>query len=221
MMMGDFNSRTSIGVIKNIRSRFPKQSRNIDFSVITGKTREQVQFSLSKSVSPGKASGIGLVHIMDRRLVESLKPRMAEMIKNGVRVYAVGGNYTEEDEQFGLINDETVNSYYQENGLENMTQLLLFLLNRDCGQDVTYAAPVKVPQNGFYLRHENRTVSSYEEYIKAYKSRPGPWVGIPFFKTSFNAGEMQLVDAIVDRLESQGINAIPIFGFPSEVAVKR
>jgi len=221
MMMGDFNSRTSIEVIKNIRHRFPQQSRNIDFSVITGKTREQIQFSLSRTARPGKATGIGLVHIMDRRLVESLKPRMAEMIKKGVKIYAVGGNYTEEDEQFGLISDETINSYYQENGLENMTQLLLFLLNRDCGQDVVYAAPAKVPQNGFYLRHEHRTVASYEEYIKAYKSRPGPWVGVPFFKTSYNAGEMQLVDAIVDRLESQGINAIPIFGFPSEVAVEQ
>ncbi len=221
LMLGDFNSRTAIGMITSVRARFPEISRDIDFSLVTGKTTEQVRLSLSRTAQPGKASGIGIVHIMDRRLVESLKPRLADMIRNGVRVYAVGGNFTKEDEEFGLINDETVNRYYEENGPENMTQMLLFLLNRDCGLKMPCAPPARVPQNGFYLRHEHRAVASCEEYIKAYRSRPGPWVGIPFFKTSFNSGEMQLVDAIVDRLEAEGMNAIPIFGFPSEVAVER
>ncbi|MEQ8151699.1 MAG: cobaltochelatase subunit CobN, partial [Smithellaceae bacterium] len=101
LMMGDFNSRTSIEVIKNIRGRNREQSRNVHFEVITGKTSHKIRQSLAKYAKPGTASGIGVIHIMDRRLVESLKPRLMEMIKNGVKVYAVGGSYSKDDEELG------------------------------------------------------------------------------------------------------------------------
>lgn len=221
LMMGDFNSKTAIEVIKNIRSRYPEPSRNIHFEVITGKTNDKVRQSLAKNAGSGTASGIGIIHIMDRRLVENLKPRLTEMIKNGVKVYAIGGSYGKEDERIGLINDENVNRYYRESGVENITQMLLYLLHRDCGRNVEYLEPRTVLQHGFYLRDGHRVVGSFEEYRKLYKSGPGPWVGIPFFKTNIDAGEMQLVDAIVDRLEKEGMNALPVFGFPSEIAVER
>ncbi len=221
LMMGDFNSKTAIDVAKNIRSSYPEQSRNIHFEVITGKTQEKLQKSLARNHKPGVASGVGIIHIMDRRLVENLKPRLAEMIKNGVRVYAVGGNYNKEDEQLGLINDEKVNRYYRENGPENITQLVLFLLKRDCAQNVSYREPAKVPQEGFYLKEGHQVINTYNEYRQAYKSRPGPWVGIPFFKTNIDTGETQLIDAIIDRLEKEGFNVLPVFGYPSEVAVER
>jgi cobaltochelatase CobN len=221
LMMGDFNSRTCLEAVKNIRARFPRQSRDMEFRIVTGKMPEKLNQSSAPSGNRAVTPGIGIIHIMDRRLVESLKPRLREMIRQGMRVYAVGGNYGTEDQQLGLINDETVNAYYQEGGVENMTQLVLFLLKRDCGQSVEYGKPVKVPQQGYYLRDGHRVVESYEEYRRLYRSRPGPWVGIPFFKTNLDSGETRLVDAIVDRVEKVGMNALPIFGFPSEVAVER
>lgn len=221
LMMGDFNSKTSIEVIKNIRSRNPEQSRNLHFEVITGKTSDKIRQSLAKYATSGAASGIGVIHIMDRRLVENLKPRVREMIKNGVKVYAVGGSYSSDDKELGLINDEKINSYYHEGGAENITQMLLYLLRRDCARNVEYREPYAVPQHGYYLRDGRRVVTSFEEYRKLYKSRPGPWVGVPFFKTNIDSGEMQLVDAIIDKLEKEGMNVLPVFGFPSEVAVER
>ncbi|MEN6326723.1 MAG: hypothetical protein ABFD18_11035, partial [Syntrophomonas sp.] len=61
LMMGDFNSKTSIGVIKNIRSRNPEQSRNLHFEVITGKTSDKIRQSLTKYAKSGTASGIGVI----------------------------------------------------------------------------------------------------------------------------------------------------------------
>jgi len=221
LMMGDFNSKTSIEVIKNIRGRYPGQSGDITFEVITGKTSGKIRQSLAKYAKPDTASGIGVIHIMDRRLVESLKPRIREMIKNGVKVYAVGGSFSSDDKELGLINDEKINSYYHEGGVENITQMLLYLLKRDCARNVDYREPYTVPHHGYYLRKGRRVVTSFEEYRKLYKSRPGPWIGIPFFKTNLDSGEMQLVDAIIDKLEKEGMNVLPVFGFPSEVAVER
>lgn len=221
LMMGDYNSRTAVDVVKTIRNRYPEQSRTIHFEVITGKTREKVRKSLAGNVKPGIAPGIGIINIMDRRLVENLKPRLTEILNSGVKVYAIGGSYGKEDRELGLISDEEVNRYYRENGVENMTQLILFLLKRDCGRIVSYREPVMVPQEGFYLKAENRVVQTYAEYRQAYKSGPGPWVGIPFFKTTIGTGETQLIDAIIERLENEGLNVLPVFGYPSELVVER
>jgi cobaltochelatase CobN len=221
LMMGDYNSKTSIDVAKNIRNRYPEQCRTIHFEIITGNTQEKVQKSLARNVKTGIAPGIGIINIMDRRQVGNLKPRLTEIINSGVKVYAVGGAYGKEDRELGLIDDEKVKRYYRENGVENITQLVLFLLKRDCGQIVSYREPVMVPHEGFYLKGEGRVVKTYAEYRQAYKSGPGPWVGIPFFKTSIDTGETQLIDAIIERLENEGLNVLPVFGYPSELAVER
>jgi len=221
LMMGDYNSRTSLEAVKAIRARFPHQSRDMDFRIVTGKTPEKLNQGLPSSGNRAAAPGIGIIHIMDQRMVAGLKPHLEEMIRHGMRIYAVGGNYGKEDRQLGLINDEAVNAYYQEGGVENMTQLVLFLLKRDCGQNVEYRKPVKVPQQGYYLRDGHRVVETYEEYRRLYRSRPGPWVGIPFFKTNLDSGETRLVDTIIGRLEKEGMNVLPMFGYPTEVAVGR
>lgn len=220
-IMGDFNSKVSVEVIKNIQSRYPDLCRDIHFEIITGKTVNQIRQNLAKNNKVGTIPGIGIINIMDRRMVENLKPRLNEMIQNGVIIYAIGGSYNNDDEQFGLINDEKVNSYHHEGGVENITQMFLYLLNRDCGENVEYREPHAIPQHGYYLRDGNRVVASFEEYRKLYKARPGPWIGIPFFKTNLDSGEMQVVDAIIAKLEKEGMNVLPVFGFPSEVAVER
>lgn len=222
LMLGDFNSKTAIGVAKNVRAQYPQLSANLHFEIITGKTPLKIRQSLNKAGKPANAPGIGIIHIMDRRLVEHLKPRLAEMIANGVKVYAVGGSYGKEDRQLGLINDETVNRYYSENGVQNITQLVLYLLKRDCGLAVESKPPVATPHEGFYLRKGHGVVRDYGEYLRAYRPKSGrPWVGIPFFKTNLDNGETQLIDAIIDRLEQENFNVLPVFGYPSEVAVER
>jgi cobaltochelatase CobN len=114
-----------------------------------------------------------------------------------------------------------VNRYYRENGLENITQMLLFLLRRDCGLEVVSRDPVVVPQNGIYLKTQKRLVESLAEFHGHYTAGPGPWIGISCFKTTFDTGETGLVDAVIDRLEAQGFNVLPIYGYPSEMAVER
>jgi cobaltochelatase CobN len=221
LMMGDYNSRISLEAVKSIRARFPSQNRDVDFRAVTGRTPEKLNQSQPSSGNRVVAPGIGIIHIMDQRMVAGLKPQLEEMIRRGMRVYAVGGNYGKQDQQMGLINDEAVNAYYQEGGVENMAQLILFLLKRDCGHNVEYRKPVKIPQQGYYLRESHRVVETYEEYRRLYRARPGPWVGIPFFKTNLDSGETKLVDTIVDRLEKEGMNVLPMFGYPTEVAVER
>ncbi len=216
LMLGDFNSKVAVEAVGAIQKEFPEMSKNIDFEIVTSRTVDALPHPPSSA-----RQGFGLIHIMDRRQVERLKPSINALQRQGFKVYAIGGSYGKEDRELGLIDDQEVNRYYRENGLGNNIRMLLFLLSRDCGQDVAVRKPLAVPQSGLYLRAEKRVVESYAEYRDQYKARPGPWVGIALYKTIIDSGETGLVDAIIDRLEAAGCNVLAIYGHPAEAAVER
>jgi cobaltochelatase CobN len=221
LIMGDYNTKLAINAVKAIRQAYPQLTDELHFTVVTSATAEAVLADKTAGKLPVGVKGIAILHIMDRRLVESLKPYIQRMIRSGVRVYAIGGLYGKEHKELGLIDDETVNAYYRENGLENITQMLLYLLQRDCGTPVTFQKPVKVPQSGIYLKEGGRTVESFAEFQQLYRQRPGPWVGITFYKNLLDNADTAFLDSLIDSLERQGMNVLPVYTYPSELAVER
>ena len=214
LMLGDYNSSQAVKAVQAIRSRHPELSRRISFEVVTKAEPEQrTQAAASK--------GFGIVHIMDRRGVELFKPSIIAMQKSGMKVYAVGGMYGKDDKDLGLQNDRAVAAYQQQGGLENTINMILFLLQRDCGMALTTQPPATVPQFGIYLKQEKRTVETFAEFWKQYQQRPGSWVGIPFYKSLMDNGETALIDSLIDSLEKRGLNVLPVFGYPSELSVEK
>jgi cobaltochelatase CobN len=54
------------------------------------------------------------------------------------------------------------------------------------------------------------------------KIRPGaPRVAVSFYKAAYYTDETELLDAVITQVERQGAEAIPIFGYPGEVAAER
>ena len=221
LIMGDFNAKMAVDAIKAIRHSQPELVDEVHFQVVSGRTADKVLAEGTAGRLPPGAKGIALLNIMDSRMVANLMPYIQRMIRSGVRVYAVGGSYGTEQRELGLINDEIVNAYQRENGLENITQMLRFLLQRDCGLKLDYRKPVSVPQTGIYLKQGRRSVTDFEEYRQLHQERPGPWIGIVFHKTSLDNGDMALVDTMIDALERAGLNVLPVYGYPSELAVER
>lgn len=216
LMLGDFNSKVAVEAVGAIRIEYPEVSKIIDFEIVTSRTVDTLAHP------PASArQGFGLVHIMDRRQVERLKPTITALQRQGFKVYAIGGSYGKEDRELGLIDDPEVGRYYRENGRENIIRMLLFLLSRDCGLDAAVREPIAVPQSGLYLRADKRVVESYAAYRSRYTTRPGPWIGISFYKNTIDSGDTGLVDAIIDQLEAAGCNVLPVYGYPAEAAVER
>jgi len=217
LMLGDFNSKLAVDAVGAVQQEFPEMAATIDFEIVTSRSAEAV------ARPPLVArKGFALVHIMDRRQVERWKPAIRNFQTHGVKVYAVGGAYGKEDRELGLIDDAEVNRYYRENGLENMTRMLVFLLSRDCGFAGEVRPPAPVPQNGIYLRAEKRTLPDFAAFRRAYPARPGrPWVGLTLYKNSVDSGETEVVDAIIDRLEDSGCNVLPVYGYPAEKAMEQ
>jgi len=216
LMLGDFNSKLAVDAVAAIRQELPAPAEGIAFEIVTSRSAEAVLPPPSTA-----RKGFGLVHIMDRRQVERAKPLIRALLERGLKVYAIGGAYGKEDRELGLTDDEAVNRYYRQNGRENISRLLLFLLARDCGLATPVREPLAVPQQGLYLRTGQQTVESLDEYLRRYQTRPGPWVGISLYKHTIDSGDTGLVDALIDRLEAAGCNVLPVYGYPSEAAVER
>jgi hydrogenobyrinic acid a,c-diamide cobaltochelatase (EC 6.6.1.2) len=215
LILGDYNSSLAVKTVQTIRERHPELSAKVRFGVLT-----KGDAAALPALQPG-SRGFSVVHIMDRRGLEPFKPSLQAMMRQGMKVYAVGGMYGKDDKDLGLQNDRTVASYMQQGGLDNAVNMVLYLLQRDCGIAVKAVPPAQVPQFGIYLKDGHRTVTSFAEYQRLYRSRPGPWVGIPFYKNLVDNGETALLDSLIDSLERQGLNVLPVYGYPSEKTVEQ
>ncbi|MDD2321895.1 MAG: cobaltochelatase subunit CobN, partial [Geobacteraceae bacterium] len=219
LMLGDYNSRLAVQAVQIIRKKHPELARRVTFDVVTkaGLEREIG----AKPKSPAGAKGFGIVHIMDRRFLELLKPSIIAARQAGTNIYAVGGMFSKDDSDLGLKNDPIVSRYQKEGGLENTVNMILSLLKRECGIAVAYQEPQGVPDFGLYLKDGARTVKTFAEYKKLYRHRPGPWIGIPFYRNLIDNNDTALLDALIDSLERQGMNVLPVYGYPSELAVEK
>jgi cobaltochelatase CobN len=219
LMLGDYNARLAVEAVRAVRTKHPELDRRISFEVVAkaGLDREVA----AQAGHPAGTKGFGIVHIMDRRMLELLKPSIISMRQAGMKVYAVGGMYGRDDRALGLLDDHAVSRYLQEGGLENTVNMILYLLKRDCGLAVAYRDPVSVPRFGIYLKEGRRTVTDFADYRRLYRSRPGPWIGIPFYKNLVDNGETALLDSLIDVLERRGMNVLPVYGYPSERAMEQ
>ncbi len=219
LLLGDSNSKTAIEAIKEIEKAYPEVKEKVKFQVLTSKAIRDGETDI-KDIASLKI--VFILLIMDRQAVEKVKPYIAETIKNGGKVYAVGGTYTKEHKDMGLIDDLTVRKHYKENGHENIKNMMLFVMNRDLSFDVSYKEPLPIPDFGIYLKSEKRIIESHEEFLRHYKvKKDSPWIGITFYKSTIDSGDTARLNLLIDQLESEGFNVLPVYGYPSENAVER
>ncbi len=219
LLLGDTHSRTAIEAVKEIERSYPELKERLKFQILTSTTLRDKQTDMQQITT---AKLVFILLIMDRQAVEKIKPYIAEVIANSGKVYAVGGAYTKEHKDMGLIDDVTVKKYYKENGLENIKNMMLFVMNRDLGLKVSYKEPVSIPDLGIYLKKGKRIVESFDEFLKLYSMQHNrPWIGITFYKSAFDSGNTASLDFLIDSLEKQGFNVLPVYGYPSEAAVER
>ncbi len=219
LLLGDNHSKTAIEAVKEIERVYPELKGSIKFEILTSKSIRDGDV-LANRIMNSKV--VFILLIMDRQAVEKVKPYITETIKNGGRVYAVGGTYTKEHKEMGLIDNEIVRRYYKENGIENIRNMILFVMKRALGLDVTYREPQPVPDFGIYLKNGKKVVESYDEFLKYYPvKKDRPWIGITFYKSAIDSENTQHLDFLIDSLEKEGFNVLAVYGYPSEAAVER
>ncbi len=213
-LFGDTYSKILVEAIKEIKDTYPQLKDEVEFQILTNRAIMDKEKAVDLS-SIASLKTIFILSIMDRQAFERVKPYLRG------KCYAVGGIFTKEHENLGLISDSLICNYYQENGVENIKNMVLMVMNRDLGLNVSYKEPLPVPDFGIYLKKEKRAVENFEDFLAGYVSKPDcPWIGIVFWKSNLDSGNTKHLDFIIDSLEGNGFNVLPVYGYPSEKPVE-
>ncbi|MCL4536196.1 MAG: cobaltochelatase subunit CobN [Nitrospirae bacterium] len=224
LLLGDTHSRTAIEAIKLVQSQELRvKSHDISFLVYPSKDIR------GRDLKHLRESKLVIINIMGRQLVDAVKPGIEEVIKKGGKVYAVAasGSYNDEIKRLGILLDKNIEEYYHHGGVENFKNMILYALKKDFNLNVSYSEAVKIPEFGIYEYKTKRIFENLEEYVKVKSQESGvksqkdkSWIGVVFYKNSVESGQTKHLDAVIDSLEKEGFNVLPVYGYPSESAIE-
>ena len=105
---------------------------------------------------------------------------------------------------------QTAFEYLNHGGVANLVNLLQFLSDEALGSDHGYEPPVPLPQDGVY-RAGTLDAVPLDEYRRLYCDADKPTAALLFYRAHWVSQNLEFVDAMVDALERQGCNALPVF----------
>ena len=169
--------------------------------------------SLDEFIEFARKSHVTLVHLMGELPDLSL---LASELKNaGVPLFVstsfFGPNLKYRD--LSTVEQEDykeIFKYFNFGGKKNFENLLLYLANRFTGASYEVKAPQPPTWEGIY-HPDFENPPTIEEYT-AKKIVPGrPTIGIWFHQTQWQGENTSFVDSLIEKIEQQGANVLPVF----------
>lgn len=103
-----------------------------------------------------------------------------------------------------------VSQYLDYGGKENFYRLIHYLAGLFVGADYAFSEPQRPIWEGIY--HPNFDhVPTLDEYLKSKYVAGRPTVGLWFYQSLWQAGNIIFVDKLIAEIERQGANVIPVF----------
>ncbi|MBN1904199.1 MAG: cobaltochelatase subunit CobN [Deltaproteobacteria bacterium] len=117
----------------------------------------------------------------------------------------------------GIIFDKEIMEYYNYLTVKNMVNMLRLAVNRHIDSSTTYEPVEIVPENCIHHPDAPGLYENLNDYQNWYSGRKGydqkkPWVGIMNYNNSLKEGQIESIDALIKKLESEGFNVLPCFG---------
>lgn len=100
--------------------------------------------------------------------------------------------------------------YLNYGGKKNLENLLLYLANRFTGANYEVSPPERPPWEGIY-HPEFAQPPTIEEYAARKIVHGRPTVGIWFHQTQWQGENTGFVNSLIEEIERQGANALPVF----------
>ena len=151
---------------------------------------------------------------------------VSEVSEGGI-VFAVGVGlmpaeyYVEQ----GAVVDERARAFWSNWGFSNQLGLMKQALSAVGVPGLTVPDPQPSLDAGYYYPdgETGRVFATWEAFDRwrqdSDRRNPGALrVAVGFYKSTYYAGDTELLDAVIGEIERQGAEAIPVFGYPSALA---
>ncbi|HCS76814.1 MAG TPA: cobalt chelatase [Syntrophaceae bacterium] len=216
LLLGDQHSRMAIDIVKSIGSSLSEKGQSVaDIRFFVYPEKDVRRQDLTHL----RESQLIIVFIMGRQLLNTVKPEIEEALKNGARVYGVGGFYDNELKKMGLLFDRKMNGYFTTGTPGNIKNLVLYALQKEFLANLSVEEPVILSETGVYDRKTKKVFTDFTSYRAACLSQSTPvekserpWIGVIFHRNSIEAGQTKTVDYVIDALERQGFNVLAVYG---------
>ena len=182
-----------------------------------------------------------VLDIMNQQMLERFnadnKVDLVAAVRRRGTVLAVGEGILPKEHYVkqGAQWEERARAYWAHMGAANQLGLLKYALARAGIPGLTLPDPQRSLDFGYYYpradarggyRGDGQVFATWDEFTAfRQQQRPSkagvPRIGIGFYKSNFYGGETELIDAVIAEVERRGAEAVPIFGYPGEVATER
>ncbi|HRW31313.1 cobaltochelatase subunit CobN [Methanothrix sp.] len=103
-----------------------------------------------------------------------------------------------------------VSQYLDYGGRENFYSLILYLANYFIGSNYEFSEPLRPIWEGIYHPDFDH-VPTLKEYLQSKCVAGRPTVGLWFYQSLWQAGNTLFIDRLIEEIERQGANVIPVF----------
>ncbi|MCL0058121.1 cobaltochelatase subunit CobN [Dehalococcoidia bacterium] len=105
---------------------------------------------------------------------------------------------------------QRISRYINYGGTENFKNLLLYAVNRFAGAEYEVGEPERPPWEGIY-HPDFDYLPTLDEYLEKKHIAGRLTVGLWFYQTFWQAKNTVFVDRLIEEIEKQGANVIPVF----------
>lgn len=206
---------SNFGALGSSYSQLQNQGYSFQLRIFSGEqlTGEEEKQKLAGELEDADVLLLEMVGYKTLPTVKEVVPQLADTIK----ILSTRSIELTDLPRIDSSENEVLRKYFDQGGKENMRRLLLYLLAKHTGVEVTEDyTPVDLPKNFLHHPDADQTFSSREEYLNWYqrsgKYREGaPWIGILTYDSFYVNDDIEMYEDLVDALEKQGANAMLVF----------
>ena len=162
----------------------------------------------------------------DPGLMEKIGPELRLLKTRGVATLGVGEGFSADLDSYGIVKSPQLYPYRSAASKDAYLQLIRRALADTLYPGLTYAAPIRPPDTGYYAVARDRIYPTYEEFLADYRhdypdTDSRPWVGIIFPRNSATLGQTETLRACDDALRHRGFNVVALFGYPDAPTIDK
>ena len=150
-----------------------------------------------------------------KKSLSSFDELVQSLQDSSVSIYAQSASNEPEIELMKLstVDDAVyrkVSQYLDYGGRKNFYSLILYLANYFIGSNYEFSEPARPIWEGIYHPDFDH-VPTLKEYLQSKCVAGRPTVGLWFYQSLWQAGNTLFIDRLIEEIERQGANVIPVF----------